>query len=221
MEKCLLNPINFLYIGSDNYNEDGNLFYTKDFKSYKIDSKLFEQIIKKSKNGCSMVILGFLNSETIAKHFLADAKKFPLVIYIKNIQELNALFRDYPYFYFYFERCFHFFVVKFLTNLKTLTIKEAFIKANYAFRNKLETLKEINEKLSKNILVMEGNKRGDDDLFFENFTDLNYKNFSNSSTNNVNLQNFNCKSSFEKNNLKKNFSLTNRNTFNDEEKKKK
>ena len=219
LEKCLLNPINFLYLGSDNYNEDGNLFYSKDFKSYKIDSKLLEQIIKKSKNGCSMVILGFLNSETIAKHFLADSKKFPLVIYIKNIEELNALFRDYPYFYFYFERCFHFFVVKFLTNLKTLTIKEAFIKANYAFRNKLETLKEINEKLSKQILVMEGNKRGDDELFFENFTDLNYKNFSNSSNNNVNLENFNCKSSFEKNNLKKNFSLTNRSTFNDEEKK--
>ena len=216
LEKCLLNPINFLYIGSDNYNEDGNLFYTKDFKSYKIDSKLFEQIIKKSKNGCSMVILGFLNSETIAKHFLANTKKFPHVIYIKNSEELNTLFRDYPYFYFYFERCFHFFFVKFLTNLKIFNIKEAFNKANYAFQNKLETLKEIKEK---KILVMEGYKRGDNELFFENFIDLNYKNFSNSSTNDLNLEKFNCKSSFEKNNLKKNLSLTNRNTFNDEEKK--
>ena len=103
LEKCLLNPVRFLYIGSDHYDKEGNLFYTKDFNSFKFNFKSIKETIEKSKNKSDLVILGFLNSEKISKYFLSN--KFPLVIYIKKIKELNKLFKENPYLYFYFERC--------------------------------------------------------------------------------------------------------------------
>ena len=58
MEKCLLNPVRFLYIGSDHYDEEGNLYYAKNFNSFKFNFKSIEEILEKSKNKSDLVILG-------------------------------------------------------------------------------------------------------------------------------------------------------------------
>ena len=189
LEKCLYNPIRFLYIGSEHFNEDGDLFYTKEFKSYKFDSKLIKEKLKKSKNKCEIVILGFLNSEKISEFFLSN--KFPHVIYIKNSKELNIYFKDFPYYYFYFQKCFHIFIIKFLLNLSKslLTINDSFIKARSAFENefiklidfieKKEDKNKIRDIISNKILVLSGDKKRENEIFFNDFNDVNNQTFNN------------------------------------------
>ena len=206
LKKCLENPVRFLYIGSDQFNDKGNLFHTNDFKSCRFNSELIKAILENSKNRCDIVILGFLNSEAISKYFLSN--KFPHIIYIKKIKELNLLFKDYSYLYFYFERCFHIFITEFLLNLskKYCAIKEAFMKANIVFINKFSKILDFvkdKEKirkniLSKQILVLGGDEKRDYEVFFEDFEDLNNQSFSSSSSS-LNLVNLDSKSSFGSN----------------------
>ena len=193
LEKCLYNPIRFLYIGSDHFNEDGNLFYEKEFKTYKFDFKLLKEKIKKAKNKCEIVILGFLNSEEISEFFLSN--KFPHVIYIKKSKDLNQFFTDFPYYYFYFQNCFYIFITKFLLNLSKsyLTIKESFIKANNAFKNEfIQLLNYIEKKEEKDrirdiilsqILILAGDEKRENEIFFNDFEDVNNQTFSSKSLN--------------------------------------
>ena len=222
LKKCLENPVRFLYIGSDQFNDKGNLFYTNDFKGSGFDSEKIKDILEKSKNRCDIVILGFLNSKTISEYFLSN--KFPHVIYINKI---NSLFKDYSYLYFYFERCFHIFITEFLLNLskKYCAIKEAFNKANIVFKNKLSKILDFvkdKEKirkniLSKQILMLGGDEKRDNEVFFEDFEDLNIQSFSNSSSS-LNLVNLDSKSSFGSN-FTDNSLLTDSSSLYDEDKK--
>jgi len=205
LEKCLYNPVRFIYIGSDHYNDEGDLYFTKDFKSFSFDSKLIKELLEKSKNTCDIVILGFLNSEKISEYF--SINKFPHIICIKKINELNKLFKDYPYYYFYFQRCFYNFITEFLLNLsqKYLTIKEAFIRANNYFNSKfikiidynLKEKDKIRDIMSKPILILKGDTKREDEIFFDDFEDVNNQSFNNSSNSLLNLINTDSKNSIE------------------------
>ena len=228
LEKCLYNPIRFLYIGSDHYNEEGNLFYTKDFKSCRFNSKLIKEKLEKAKNKCDIVILGFLNSEKISEYFLVN--KFPHVIYIKKVKQLNILFNNYPYLYFYFQRCFYTFITEFLSNLskKYCAIKEAFTKANSVFEIKCSKMADFIIDKNKNkindifckILILGGDEKRDNEVFFEDFEDLNNQGYNNSSSSLLNMINIDSKSSFESNFSNNSFLQNNSiSSFYDEEKK--
>ena len=208
LEKCLYNPIRFLYIGCDHFNEDGNLFYTNEyFKSYKFEFKLIEEKLKKANNKCEIVILGFLNSEKISEFFLSN--DFPHVIYIKKIKDLNKFFKAFPYYYFYFQKCFHIFITKFLLNLSKsyLTIKDSFTKANNTFKNKFKKLldyiekegdkNKISEIIENDILALGGDEKRENEIFFDDFEDLNNQSFSSSSSSLLNLVNSDSKNSLE------------------------
>ena len=212
LKKCLSNPINFLYIGCDYYNEEGNLFYTKDtkgkidenefFKSILIQSSKLEEIIKNANNKCKIVILGFLNSEQILKYF--SSKEFPYIIYFKKSKDLNGFFKKYPYYYFYFQRCFYHFVYNFIFNLckSCNKIKNSFKEAINASEKKffklLDYIENEEEKgeISKinlsQILNLKDNE--EDEFFFDKFEDINNPNFNNSS-NNLNLINIDSRNS--------------------------
>ena len=202
LEKCLLNPIRFLYIGSDQYNEEGDLFYTKDFQSYPCSKKSLKEIFGKVQNKCEIVILGFLNSEKISEYLIKN--KFPNVIFIKKINELNKLFKIYPYYYFYFQRCFYVFITEFLLILskKHSTIKEAYAKANNAFVTKFGNIfnfcedKELKEKINQ-IIILKGEQKKDEEVFYDFDDDNNNNSFSSSSGSLLNLGNADSKSSFD------------------------
>ena len=221
LEKCLYNPVSFLYIGCDHYNEEGNLFYTKDFKSFKFDSISIKEKLEKSKNKCDIVILGFLNSEKISEYFLSN--KFPHVIFIKEVKELNILFKDYPYLYFYFERCFHSFITEFLSCLikKEYMIKKAFRIANSMFIEKcLKIVDFVEDKLkykirnifTKPILILGGDEKRDNEKFFKSLS------FNSSSSNNL-LINIESKSSLDNKLNNKSYFKKNSLILSEEEKK--
>ena len=207
LEKCLYNPVRFLYIGSDQYNEEGSLFYTKDFKGFPFKSELIKDKLDKSKNKCEIVILGFLNSEKISEYFLFN--KFPHVIYIKKIKALNKLFKFYTNYYFYFQRCFYIFISEFLSNLskKYMPIKEAFNMANNVFIKRFlrildyieneEEKDKIGKLISNQILVLNNNSKRDNEIFFDDFEDLNNQSFSSSSSSLLNLVQADSKNSLE------------------------
>ena len=209
LEKCLYNPMRFMYIGSDAYSDKNELFYTKDFISYPFQNQQIKKILSKAKNKCDIVILGFLNSEKISQYF--NSNKFPHIISIKKIDELNKLFQDYPYYYFYFQRCFYIFITDFLLNLSKnyCPIKEAFIKANNTFNNNFIKLMDYNEEeeekerinniKSKGILILIGDEKRDEEVFFNDFEDLNNQSFSNSSSSLLNMVSSESSASLESN----------------------
>ena len=182
LEKCLNNPVRFIYIGSDLYNDEGDLFYTNDLKGFSFDSKLIKEILEKSKNVNDIVILGFLNSEKISEYF---TNKFSHIIYFKEIKELNKLFKEYPYYYFYFQRCFYTFITDFLLKLskKKINIKEAFEGAYNSFIMKFVKIIDYNsieeekdrliDMLSKRIIIIKSDKNKKDETFFDDFEDVN------------------------------------------------
>ena len=146
------NPSKFIYIGSDHFDIEGNLFYSdkSDSKAIYFSSKMFENEIKKFKNKADMVILGFINSQTIAEYFIKN--NFPNVVYLKKLDILTKLIKKYHYFYFYFQRCFFDFVINFLINLGKKEIKEAFVESEEEFKNQLSKFGklyegEINEQI--------------------------------------------------------------------------
>ena len=219
LKKCLSNPIRFLYIGSDHYDEKGNLFFTKDtkiikdkndsFKSFIILSSKLERIIKEAYNKCEVVILAFLNSQNIYEYFLSN--NFPYVIYFNKSKDLNEFFKHYPYYYFYFQRCFQLFTTNFILYLCKFcySIEDSFMKAIDDFAEMFSKLSDytenkeekdrINELISKlilnQILVLGGKEKGIDFYFNQN-ENLNNLSFSKSSSN-LNLLNNESKNSIE------------------------
>ena len=131
------NPLKFVYIGSDHYNKEGELFYSdnESFNAIPFSLKTFENTIKKFKNKTDMIILGFINSEKIAKYFRKN--HFPNVIYLQRIDELLKIFDLYPYFYFYFQRCFYSFIINFLLKLDKKRIIDAFSDSKKEFKEQL------------------------------------------------------------------------------------
>ena len=204
LKTYLYNPIHFIYIGSDYYNCDGDLFYTtKGFKSQYFEKKEIKQTLENSKNISDIVILGFLNSEKISQYF----KKFPHVISISESSQLNELFQKYPYYYFYFQRCFYIFIKELLVNLskKYLTLDEAFWRANEVFTNKFMEIKNYrkeediinNLNFLDNILIIKSDEKRKNEIFFNNFEDVINQNFDSSSNNLLNSINAESKNSLE------------------------
>ena len=145
LENKLKNPIKFIYIGSDHYDEEGNLYYSdNDLKSECISKKDIQNKIKMFKNKSEIIILGFINSCYIANYFIGNG--FENVIYLNKSDDLIKFFKDYPYFYFYFQKCFFYFVIEFVTNLKELKINENFAKAEKIFNSELNELVSIYQK---------------------------------------------------------------------------
>ena len=151
LENKFKNPSKLVYIGCDFFNKDGNLFYSDsdDFKAIHFPLKDFENSIKKFKNKADMMILGFINSKTIAKYFIKN--KFPNVIYLNKLDIIENLFSNHPYFYFYFQRCFNNFVIKFLIGLDKKRIIDAFIDSYEEFKNELERIEKCDANISKMI----------------------------------------------------------------------
>ena len=96
------------------------------------------------KNKSEIIILGFINSCYIANYFIGNG--FENVIYLNKSDDLIKFFKDYPYFYFYFQKCFFYFVIEFVTNLKELKINENFAKAEKIFNSELNELVSIYQK---------------------------------------------------------------------------
>ena len=207
LEACLLNPVRFLYIGNDQYNEEGDLFYTKDFKSYPFDKKILKKKFTQAKNKCEIVILGFLNSEKISEYLLMN--KFPHVVFIRKINELNKIFKKYPYYYFYFQRCFYYFITEFLLNLtkkNSMSINDAYRRANLAFETKFKKIsdfledeesKEKIKEISKKIIILKGDEKKDDDVFYDCSEDYHNQNFNSSSGSLLSLENQDSLKSFD------------------------
>jgi len=197
LEKCLNYPIKFIYIGSDHYNDKGNLFCeNKDnnFKSQLIVNEDLKNIIDKSncKESCDIVILGVLNNDDKDNNSLFNIFKsnnFRHIIYIRKIDKLNKCFEENPVFYQYFQQKFLIFIKEFILNLNKsrgcLTIKEAFRRANNNFNDNIKKIKKIKEILKEDkkdtILDIEGKEENDNDIFdFGLFNDENFnepKNF--------------------------------------------
>ena len=141
LENKLKNPTKFIYIGSDYYDSNGNLYYSDDdFNAQYISLIDIEDKIKKLKNKSEIIILGFINSDIIANYFIEN--NFTNVIYIKS-DDLIKFFDEYPYLYFFFQRCLFEFVISFVMNLKKINIKENFYNAKRVFTDKLNELTNI------------------------------------------------------------------------------
>ena len=185
LKNCLQYPIKFLYIGSDYFNENGNICYTDDeLKANFVDNdnEQFKKIIEESKckDSCDIVILGIINGDNLEDNSLFQIlklNKFRHIIYFKKIDFIVEKFKEYPYFYIYFKKNFYNFIKEFLLNLSKskgcLTIKEAFRRANNTFNDAMkniqlensETLREENETESdSNILCMFSEDENDDDI---------------------------------------------------------
>ena len=153
------NPSKFIYIGSDYFNREGDLFNSDndELRANYFSSKIFENKIKKFKNKADMVILGFINSQTIARYF--TKKNFPNVVYLKKLDILDNLIKKFPYFYFYFQRCFFNFVINFLVNLGKKEIKEAFKDSEEEFENRLSKFGNIyGGKIKEQIIILNNHK---------------------------------------------------------------
>ena len=194
LKKCLNYPIRFLYIGSDLFNDQGNICYEDEaFKGNFIKNEDIEEIIKNSKckDTCDIVILGFLNSQNLYKKF--ESNNFRHIIYIKEFDSLNKIFIQQPYLYFYFQKNFFNFIQEFILNLSKsrgfLTIKEAFRRANNNFNEVMKSkfFFEKDEKKTSdsseniiNILYLAGKEEYDDDICdFGLFNDDNFNSYSN------------------------------------------
>ena len=156
LENKFKNPSKFVYIGCDYYNKDGELSYSdmdlNNFKATNFSSKDSENSIKKFKCKADMLILGFINSQTIANYFIDN--NFPNIIYLNKLDILENLFEKYSYFYCYFQRCFNTFVINFLISLDKKRIKDAFTDSYKDFKNRLREIVEIDENISKDINIL-------------------------------------------------------------------
>ena len=203
LKKCITYPIRFLYIGSDYFNEKGNLFSEdKNFKSCLIENEKIKKIIDESKfkESCEIVILGIANSGNINdKDNLLNIfkeNKFRHIIYV-NYQELNNynLLKIDNVFYCYFQKCFFNFVEDFLFYLSKsggcLTIKEAFRRANNNFDDNIRFFD--NQKILEYIgtsdvkfICMIGDEKNDNDIYdFGYFNEDNFNPFSSNKKSNI------------------------------------
>ena len=187
IKKCLEYPIKFLYIGSDDFNEQGDICYVDN--NYKSNFKKFQNFIDimnglKCETLCDILILGIING--INDKLDELLKKFRYIIYFGKIDStLCENLKNYPYYYIYFKKKFYNFIKEFLLNLckarGCLTIKEAFRRANNNFENAMkfveiehgETKCEKNTNLSGlNLLLGTREEKYDDYIYdFGTFND--------------------------------------------------
>ena len=184
LKNCLQYPIKFLYIGSDYFNDEGNICYEEeDFKGDFIKNEKIKKIITESKckESCDIVILGVLNSENGTKDSLFkifESNNFRHIIYFRKIDSLNKKLKSDPSIYFYLQKIFFIFIKEFILNLSSLrgclTIKEAFRRANNNFNEALKKIivfeedkqkTPLNNKNQINILEIAGKPENDDDIF--------------------------------------------------------
>ena len=160
LENKFQNPTKFIYIGCDYFDKKGNLFYSDNnkFKANNFSLDDIKNQIEKFKNKTDMLILGFMNSEKIAKYFIGN--DFPNVIYLKQLDifEKENIFNKYPYFYFYLQRCFNDFIINFLVNSDKKTIKEAFTISEEEFYNELSKLENIDNSINEVIKTLKDKK---------------------------------------------------------------
>ena len=151
LKKCVQYPIKFLYIGSDYFNDKGNICYVDDnFIGHFIDNSKIKKIIDESKcnESCDIVILGVLNSDKGADDSLFkifESNNFRNIIYIKTLEPLIEKLKEYPFLYFYFQKTFFIFIKEFILKIsnssgRRLSIKESFRKVNNNFN---EAIKKI------------------------------------------------------------------------------
>ena len=207
LENRFQNPSKFIYIGSDYFSKNGELFYSdnENMKAVHIPLKDLEKKIEKFKNKTDMLILGFINSEVFAEYFLKN--HFPNVIYLSKSNKLSSLLKK-PYFYFYFQRCFFSFLINLILNLDKIPIKEAFIKANNTFMLELLKLKDIDNSISEDIqsLLQQGIINYKYEFWDEDkilFDELNISRSSSFANNNLNINNIINTINLEENNKTK------------------
>ena len=174
LETKFQNPLKFIYIGSDCFNNEGDIFYSDEKnKAKSISMKNLENKIKEFKNKPELIILGFINSETIAKYFIDN--KYPNIIYLKKSDILIKLFNTKPHFYFYFQRCFFNFIINFIYELDKKTISEAIEDLETEFQLELMEIETFDKILGDDIrslfqeeeLIVYENNTLEDKILFE------------------------------------------------------
>ena len=181
------NPTKFIYISSDYFNKDGDIFYLDedDYRTKPISKMEFSDTIKECKNKPDMIILWFINSENIAKEL--EENNFINIIYIKPNDTLIKLISSKPYFYFYIQRCLYKVIADFIVNLDKKTIRENFVNMKQELIDELKKFKindkdimlKLNSLLSEDIICY---KNLEDKFFFD---DLNISRNNSFSNNNI------------------------------------
>ena len=176
LKKCLEYPIRFLYIGSDDFNDKGEICYVdEDYKSKFIDIDKFSEIINNSNSEilCDILILGIIN---LNNNKLTEAllKKFSHIIYFTNT--LCESFKSSLY-YLFLKKNFYNFIKEFLLYLSKargcLTVKEAFRRANNNFEKVMKFV-QIDTPQSDLILCLKSKAECDDYIYdFGEFNDEN------------------------------------------------
>ena len=150
LEKKFQNPLKFIYIGSDHYNNNGDIFYSdENNKARAISMNDLEKKIKQFKNKPELIILGFINSEIIAQYFKDN--NYPNVVYLRKSDKLIHILNTRPYVYFYFQRCFFNFIINFLLDLDKKTIEKALNDLEDEFQLELMELQTLDEDLGNDI----------------------------------------------------------------------
>jgi len=222
LKRCLDYPIRFLYIGSDYFNDKGNLYYEdQNFKCKIIENKYIKEILDQSKfsNMCDILILAILNGdnnneENLYKIF--HSKKFRHIIYFKKVNELNQILKENPIYYFYFQKCFLNFIVNFMINLSKI---RGYLTITKAFRNSKNKFNENIQKLIKfkklkieeeDFLCLSGDEENDNDIF--DYGNLDEGNIVKNINNNIIKDIYD---EYEDDNMKKNNIYFRKNVFRD------
>ena len=182
--KKILISSKILYIGSDYYDKEGNLY----FEDEKGESILFPfdelcNIINSIENPqkISLVILGFLNSEKLGNKFIE--KGFPNVVIIPNSINLDNLLNSNPIFIIQFKEFFYYFVVQFLSYISSFNLENAFSYSYIDFNDKLSNA--LNEDFTNIKLILLKSKDPnvfildikEDNIFNNSYYDINSYNF--------------------------------------------
>ena len=182
--KKILSSSKMLYIGSDYYDKEGNLY----FEGEKGESILFPfyelcDIINSIENpqDISLVILGFLNSENLGNEFIK--KGFPNVVIIPKNPNLDYLINSNPIFIIQFKEFFYFFVIQFLSYISSNNVNNAFSYSYIDFNDKLSNALNKDFSMIKFILLKSKAPNDyildlkEDNLFTNNYYNINYYNF--------------------------------------------
>ena len=178
---------NFLYINSDEFDEDGNLYIEdQNGKSIKKNIDDLVKIIKDKNKTYELVILGFFNSEK-----LYSKLKFPSVIYFPYNKQLINLFKEKPNLMLVFKEYFYTFIIELLIQLSTETLFTSFDKAYNKFLSNIDNIPEIkNIEKYKKFIKLKSNKQ-DYIIFNEKKQDpIIINDFSSFSSINFNLNNY-------------------------------
>ena len=188
---------NFLYINSDEFDEDGNLYIEDKYgKSIKKDIDDLIKIIKDKNKTYDLVILGFFNSEKLYSNL-----KFPRVIYFPYNRDLLNLFKENPNIMIFFKENFYSFIIDLLSQLsKKIKLKTSFNNAKYQFLQKIDVIPNIKKYCeSKEFIELYVDQNESDDFVIIN--EKNYSRISNELSNS-NIINNNIYDEYNYNNTK-------------------